>query len=128
MGRWNSETIIGTVDFSLCKVTLIEGYKFASTMRGNVARAAGGAPRAQTFDPGPTNDFGLSMVRANSDQITEALEEIRAAEAAQSGFRVRAVDALYTVDVIVLPDYNTQWLTHGPESEGIIEDLTWRFV
>jgi hypothetical protein len=129
MPRWNTTTIIAGVDFSLCRAVILDGAQFASGYRGSVAQAADGTPHIQRVAKGVKgNRFGSQMVKARAELILEALTAIREAEAAQEAFRVQEVDGLYDIDVWVYPDYDVQWFTHGDESEGIIENVVFRFV
>lgn len=130
MPRWAIITIIAGVDFSQCAATIINGGRFATTRRGSIVRAADGAPHVQSINVGVKGlGFGINMQYADADLINQARVAINTAEAAQAAFVVHIQDALYDINVWAYPDYDVdEWLSTGPESEGIIENVTFRFV
>jgi hypothetical protein len=128
MPRWNIVTIIAGVDFSLCRATIVDGPRFATDYRGSTARSATGKVHVQRVNVGPIAKFGVHMDNANASDITELESAIRDSEAAGTAFRVQLQNALRTLDLWAIVDYDVDtWLTHGDESEGQIPDVTLRF-
>jgi hypothetical protein len=127
--RWNTETLVAGVDFSQCRATILDGPNFATIYAGSTVIAGDGTPHTQRVNRGVKGlKFGTSMPFAPAAQINAARTAIEATEAAQEPFHVRLVNALYEIDVWAIVDYDQQWLAHGEESEGIIENLVMRFV
>lgn len=133
MARWCTETIIADVDFSGCRVVIIDPQHTFS----NYAGSLGPPSRGGSFHPQRTNTgrykgrkWGAQFeAGAEAEVLLEALENIRAAEAAQTPFRVRQVDGLVVIDAIVWPDYDMgeDWFTRGPESDGMVDNVAFHF-
>lgn len=130
MGRWNIQTIIAGVDFSLCRAVIVDGANFATLYAGSVARSAFGIPHVQRVRRDVKGlPVGVHMERAEAETINTMRAAVQVKEAAAQAFRLQLQDALYTLDVWAVPDYSQQtWITHGEESEGIIENVTMRFI
>lgn len=130
MPRWASTITIAGVDFSGCRGLIQGGSEFDTEWRGSIDWAADGTPHVQIIDVGVKGlPFGIQIPNIEASKIASALTAIRAAEATQSTFVVELTDALNTISVLAYPDYSQRpWFTHGPESEGMIADVVFRFI
>lgn len=129
MPRWATLVEIAGVSFTGCRAVIVDGQPFNTSYRGSGLPSADGTPYMQRISVGVKNvAFGINFVRADADKLSDVLTAIQAAEAAGNPFVVAYTDALYTLDLLVWPDYNQRWYSHGPESEDMIDDVTFRFL
>lgn len=130
MSRWAENVEIAGVSFADCRVEVLDGDEFASEVRGTVNVAASGLPRlvAVRLTGGKGRFFGLAIPHAWADSLAEANAAIAAAQADLTPFLVRGTTALYTIDHYCHLDPGQKPFAHGAESEGIIEQVVYRFV
>ena len=130
MARWATTIEVAGVSLTGCRGLILDGNNFGSSYRGSVDWANDGTPYPQFVNVGVKGiAFGLSLTSTEASDLTAILTAIQTSEAARGTFRVHLVDGLYNIDVNAVADYSQQqWLTHGRESEGWIEEVTFRFI
>lgn len=129
MPRWASRIIIAGIDFSGCRGEIRGGNEFDSPIEGSIDWAASGAVYPQLIEVGVVGQpFGVDMLHMEATMIADAMAAIRAAQATGDPFEVWLTDALNDIHVFAFPDYRTAWFTHGPESEGMIDAPSFKFV
>lgn len=130
MPRWASKIIIAGIDFTGCRGLIINGAELTDDVGGSVEYAADGTPHIQTVTVGKKgHPFGISMPNIEASKISSARTAIKTAEAAQEAVEVWFTDALDDIHVLAYPDYSQRpWFSHGPESEGMIQDVTFKFI
>jgi hypothetical protein len=131
MPRWATQAIIGSTDFSNCRVLLQGSGLFKSVYRGSSVVAASGVPRIQRVNVGVNMNvhYAFNIVYANATDLLAVIAAMQAAETANTPLRVRYTDAVTTFDNISWRDYDVEeWLSFGPESEGIVENAVIRLM
>jgi hypothetical protein len=130
MSRWVEDAEIAGVSFEGCQVLLLDGAEFATEVRGSVNVAASGLPRlvAVRLTNGRGRFFGFSLPYAPADKLALANDAITEAQATLTPFLVRGTTALYTVNHYCHLDPGQKEFDTGKESEGIIEQVVYRFV
>lgn len=133
MPRWNIQTIIAGVDFSLCRAVILNRTRFATEYAGSSSNVASGGTHEQRVrrdgDGVAGIHFGVHMERAEAEALNTLRAAIQGTEAAAQAFRVQLQDAQYIIDVWAVTDYTQDtWLSDGDESEGIIENVTMSFI
>jgi hypothetical protein len=129
MPRWASLVEIAGVSFTGCRAILLDPHVFSLSLAGSVLPSADGTPHIQTVNVGVRGKaYGIQMAHADADKIIEALAAINTALSTGLTFPVHLVDALHDINVQSYPDFNQPFPTYGPESEGIIENVIFRFV
>jgi hypothetical protein len=130
MPRWASKIIIAGVDFSGCRGLIAGGSEFDSSIEGSIDWAASGAVYVQSFEVGEVGQpFGVEMtVGIEASKIAEARAAIQAAQSAGQPFEVWLTDALRDIHVFAYPDYRGAWFTSGPESEGRVDNVSYKFI
>ena len=130
MARWATFCEIGGESFSGCRVEIIDAGPFKTVNSGSVDWANSGRPVIQTVNRGVKGiRFGLKMVSAHEDKLTNVFDAIEAGEATQVGIVVTVTDGLFDIDVVAVADYSVEeWFTSGKHSEGYYEDVTLRFI
>jgi hypothetical protein len=134
MPAWNDLTIIAGVDFIQCQATIVDGSNRATDYIGSIIRAADATPHVQRVKTGGVGkgvgrSYGVNFPFADATLLQQVLDAIQAKEAVPEPFRVQMEDAVQEIDDFCWPDYDSgQWFTKGAELEGIIENVTLRFV
>lgn len=123
MARWATTCIIGSEDFSECRVNLINPYGFKNNKVGSADWGNDGTVHIQTLIRGKKGiQFGLKFETTESSRLLTVLN------AAESGdlIQVTVVEDIYDIDVMCVPDYTKgdEWFTHGGHSEGWYEDVS----
>lgn len=129
MPRWASRIIIAGVDFSGCRGTIVGGNEFDSPIEGSIDWAASGAVYVQQIEVGEVGQpVGIDMGSIEASKIAEARDAIQESLTTGQPFEVWFTDALNDVHVYAFPDYRSTWFTHGPESEGMVDNVGYRFI
>lgn len=129
MARWATLIEIAGVEFTGCRAEIVDAQPFLSSYAGSVDQANDGTPYPQVFNRGVKGiQFGVQFQNTESAKITDVFSAIQTAEGANTTFEVHIEDGLYDVNVHVVPDYSTQWFTHGKHSEGWYESALFRFI
>lgn len=129
MARWATLCEIGATVFTGCRVELLDGGQFKSQNVGSVDWANDGTPHVQTVNRGVKGiQFGLRMISAEGTKLSDVFDEIETLEATQDGIRLQVTDGIFTIDVLAVPDYSTDWFTFEKHSEGWYENVTLRFI
>jgi len=130
MARWATVCIIAGVDYSACRTKIIDPGGLQSPFAGSSETSNSGNPNVQTINRGVASvKFGIKMARALESNISSTISAIQTAQGLGQTIRVQISDGIYVVDIDGTVDYDQEaWLTHGEFSEGVYEDLIWRFI
>lgn len=130
MARWATKAIIGAVDFTGCRVEVINGSGFMSDFVGSADWANDNTIHIQVVDRGKKGiPFTLQFVSMSQEDMEELLTAVQAAQSAAGTVVVDVEDGIYDIEVNATPDYTKDpWITHGKHSEGWYENVALHFI
>lgn len=130
MARWATLVEVAGNSFTGCRAEVVDGQGFLSVYGGSVDWANDGRAHVQVFNRGIKGiAFGIQMLSTQISILQDTIADVQTSQAANATFRVKITEGLYTIDVMVVPDYSAgNWLTHGKHSEGWIENVLMRFI
>lgn len=130
MARWATQAIFGGVDFSGCRVELVDAGGFKSLNAGSVDWGNTGLPHVQTVNRGVRGiQFGTKIASCLIADLVNVFNAITTAEATQSTIRLQIVDGAITIDSDGTPDYSIpEWWTYEKQSEGYYEGIVLRWI
>ena len=129
MARWATLCEIGGVEFTGCRVEIVDAGGFRSQYAGSVDWANDGTPHIQAVNRGVKGiQFGLRMASAEGSKLESVFSAIATGEGTQVGIVVTVTDGIFDIDVTAVADYSVDWFTFAKHSEGWYEDVTLRFI
>jgi len=135
MPRWATVATITSadesvsIDLSACRTLILGGEDALAGYGGSSVQAADGTPHVQTIFLGTRGlAFGFNLKFCPADKLAAVVALVRAALESNTFLRVQAQDAVTTFACLAVPDFTQRWITKGQESEGIVDDVTFRFL
>ena len=136
MPRWCEVATFGGVDLSDCRVLIEDREQFlllspSTPDAGSSEPGADGTAHIQLLSlEYRGRHFGASIPNCEAQALKDIRDVIMAglANVPATPIQVHLQDALVDIQALCFPDFTVpKWLTAGPESEGMIENVILRF-
>jgi hypothetical protein len=113
-----------------CKVLVLDGANFLSTLTAVNAFAADGTVYTQVMTPVAGVAFGARAEFIPPDVLNGIVAAVMAAVGGSDNFNVTLVDDIHSISVDCVPDFASGWLKYPAQrtNPDVIKDIEFRFI